>query len=172
MTAARTTIAGFALLIAAASQARAQQRAPRWGGERTASANSASGQASGGSWDGRRTDYGGSPPARRERQGMDLSSFFGYVPPRGQTAQNVPVQPAVRLVQLPAEQSVVGSAAGSASQSSMQLSTQSATQWDLQYSAQPVAQSGDQPVVRRGGHSPVEAPKTDVPQHRTRITWP
>jgi hypothetical protein len=79
---------------------------------------------------------------------MDLSSFFGYVPPRGQTAQNVPVQQAVWLVPLAVAQS------------------------DVQYLTQPVAQSADQPVVRRGGHSLVEAPRTDVPQRPARITWP
>jgi hypothetical protein len=206
MTATRTTIAGFALLISAASQARAQQGAPRWGGGGTAassasnqqaththvssrgpfltvpgaalgSGNNSAGQASGGSWDGRRPDYGGSPQVQRAQQGNDLSSFFGYVPPRGQTAQNVPVQPAVRLIQQSVEQSAVGSAVGSASQSPTQSPTQpptqSATQWDLQYSMQPVAQSADQPVVRRGGRPLVQAPKTELPvRHPPRITWP
>src|SRR3989304_5213405 len=44
----------------------------------------------GGSWDGSRPTSGGSPPPRPRPRGADLSAFFGYVPPRGQTAQHVP----------------------------------------------------------------------------------
>jgi hypothetical protein len=203
VTTTRITIGGFTLLIAAASPARAQQRTPRSGGDGTAAASTSSpqathshvssrgpfltvpsaapgsgsaGQASGGSWDGRRPDYGGSPPVQRVQQGNDLSSFFGYVPPRGQTAQNVPVQQAARLVPLVAAQSGLGSAVATASPSSMQPSSQPssqpATQPDLPSSTQPVAQSADQPVVRRGGHSLVEAPKTDAQRRPARITWP
>lgn len=49
-------------------------------------------QSGGGSWDGTRPTHGGSPPVQPRHRGADLSGFFGYVPPRGATAQNAPVQ--------------------------------------------------------------------------------
>ena len=56
-------------------------------------------ESRGGSWDGRRPDYGGSPPVQSRPQGADLSAFFGFVPPRGQTADNVPVPTALVMRQ-------------------------------------------------------------------------
>ena len=56
-------------------------------------------ESRGGSWDGRRPDYGGSPPVHSRPRGADLSAFFGYVPPRGQTADNVPVPTALVMRQ-------------------------------------------------------------------------
>ena len=194
MTAARTTIVGFALLIAAAQPSHAQQGTPRWGGHVTVDSR-------GGSSDGRRVNDGRSPPVQRAQQGSDLSGFFGYVPPRGQTARHVPLRRAVLLAPLPTEQAGLEPASEFATQPPAQTDippdmsadmppdmspdmppdtspdmpsdTLAAAQWDLWYSRQPVAQSADQPVVRRGARAFVQAPRTDVPQPRPRrITWP
>ncbi|MFI5311826.1 MAG: hypothetical protein ACHQQ3_11360 [Gemmatimonadales bacterium] len=166
MTATRWNIAGLALLIAAASQAGAQQRAPRGGGGGAVPSPSnqpamsthvssrgpfvtntdgSSGRSRGGSWDGRRPDFGGSPPARRQQRGVDLSAFFGYVPPRGQSAQNVPLPPGVRFIPAFWDGAVQPSAPPAA-----ESPDPSDPAWDVQYSTQPVAQSLDKPIVRRG----------------------
>lgn len=133
-TALRTAIAGVALLIAAAAPARAQHRAPRWGGggagvspdahqqqthsrvayqglllmapgtPLSSAGISIQGRSSGGSWNGARPIYGGSPAAQPRPQGTDLSAFFGYVPPRGQTARIVPVHPVAQAPRTDARQ--------------------------------------------------------------------
>ena len=115
MTFTRIATAAIALLIAATVPLRAQHAAPRWGGGGTSASNGASPrqthphvayqgpvissqvQSWGGSWNGARPTYGGSPPERPRQRGEDLRGFFGYVPPPGQTADNVPVPSVERL---------------------------------------------------------------------------
>lgn len=71
--------------------------APYPGPSHSSRPRSSDSQATGGSWDGRRPVAGGSPPEQRGRQGAtDLSGYFGYVPPRGETAQNSSIQPVQR----------------------------------------------------------------------------
>ncbi len=126
---ARAALIGVALLAGAAATASAQQRPPRWAGEGTRSPSATNrthahvayrgpvviveagpfagphtasrNQPAGGSWDGRRPTAAGSPPAQVRRGTTDLSGFFGYVPPRGETPQNARVQPARRVTEQP-----------------------------------------------------------------------
>lgn len=128
----RAALAGALLLVAWATLC-AQHAPPRWGGGGVGASSGAirethsrvtfieprvivfgtpmtnlatvPSHSSGGSWNGSRPTYGGSPPPQPRPRGVDLSGFFGYVPPRGQTAQNAPVQraPVVRVRPQPEE---------------------------------------------------------------------
>ncbi|MFI5312215.1 MAG: hypothetical protein ACHQQ3_13325 [Gemmatimonadales bacterium] len=119
MTSTRVAVTVVALLATATTVAHGQVRAARWAGggsgvsstssqqqththvtyqgpmlvvpgtPLTRSTSASQGQAPGGSWNGARPTSGGSPAAQSRQQGTDLSAFFGYVPPRGQSAQNV-----------------------------------------------------------------------------------
>jgi hypothetical protein len=135
MTPTRVVLIGVALLAGATATARAQQRPPRWGGSPPATNQThphvtyqgpvvivepapftvpgaaSRSPAAGGSWDGRRPVSGGSPPVQRRQGTTDLSGFFGYVPPRGETAQSARIQPARRAtwqdgVSIPARDTV------------------------------------------------------------------
>lgn len=115
MTPTRIATTGLVLLIAAAAPLHAQHAAPRWGGPGTRGSGadtrpqthghvtyrgpaiSTQSPSWGGSWNGARPTYGGSPPEPAPQRGEDLRGFFGYVPPQGQTSDNVPVPTVQRL---------------------------------------------------------------------------